>query len=232
MEYTRKSSDQLSVFLNYLALECQDGDRIPPLARLSSQLGVSIASLREQLEVARSMGIVEVHPKTGIRRVPYTFNKSVSSSLAYAVEVSPANFPAYSDLRRHIEAAYWHEAVIRLTPDDHFQLRALVQRAFEKLALTPPQIPQYEHRELHLIMYRRLGNNFVAGLLEAFWETYEAVGLDTLVEMDYLQRVWHYHHNIVEAICSGDYEAGFHTLREHMDLLNQRPKSPNNQKFE
>lgn len=232
MTETRKSSDQLSILLQYLAVECQDGLRIPPLAELSDHLGVSIASLREQLEVARSMGVIDIRPKTGMRRMPFTFGKTVSANLAYAIATSSSLFQAYSDLRRHIEATYWNEAVIRLTLDDHFRLKALVQSAFEKLAQSPPQNPQYEHRELHLLMYRRLGNVFVTGLLEAFWETYEAVGLDTLVEMDYLQRVWHYHNAIVEAICSGDYEAGFQALKEHMDLLSQRPKSLQNQKFE
>lgn len=232
MAKLKKSSDDLSPLLTYLAKGCTDGERIPSLTELADQLDISIATLREQLEAARLMGIVEVKPKTGIRRMPYTFRESVRSSLAYAVEITPAYFPAYADLRRHLEAAYWYEAVVRLTPDDHYQMKYLVRRAFEKLSLNPPQNPQFEHRELHLIMYRRLDNLFVTGLLETFWETYEAVGLDVIQEMDYLQSVWRYHQKIVDAICAGDYEAGFQALREHMDLLNQRPKIPNNQKFE
>lgn len=228
----KKSSDQLSVFMTYLAKECRDGERLPPLVDLATELGMSVATLREQLENARAIGVVEVKPKTGIRRVSYAFRDSVMSSLAYGIEAEPKNFSAFADLRQHIETAYWHEAVARLTPDDQAQLQSLVLRAFEKLALTPPQIPQVEHRELHLMMYRRLDNIFVTGLLEAFWKEYEAVGLDVFVEMDYIQRVWQYHQKMVDAICAGDYDVGFQIMAEHMDLLNRRPKNSFNQKFE
>lgn len=228
----KKSSDQLSVFMTYLAKECRDGERLPSLINLATELGMSVAALREQLEIARAMGVVEVKPKTGIRRVMYGFRDSVLSSLAYGIEAEPRNFSAFADLRQHIETAYWHEAVMRLTPDDQAHLKSLVLRAFEKLALNPPQNPQVEHRELHLMMYRRLDNIFVTGLLEAYWKEYEAVGLDVFVEMDYLQRVWQYHQKMVDAICAGDYDLGFHVMAEHMDLLNKRPKNSFNQKFE
>lgn len=228
----KKSSDQLSVFMSYLAKECRDGERLPPLTSLASDLGISVAALREQLEIARALGVVEIRPKTGIRRIPYAFRHSVVTSLAYGIEAEPGNFSAFADLRQHIEAAYWHEAVSRLTPDDHTQLQSLVRRAFERLALTPPQIPQQEHRELHLLIYRRLGNVFVTGILEAFWEEYEAVGLDVFVEMEYIQQVWQYHQKIVDAICAGDFEVGYHVLMEHMDMLNKRPKNSSYQKFE
>lgn len=128
--------------------------------------------------------------------------------------------------------AYWPEAVRRLSLEDHKYLKELIRRAYEKLAQQPPQIPQLEHRELHLIMYRRLENTFVTGLLEAYWEIYEAVGLAVYMDMDYLHRVWNYHEKIVDAICLGDFEVGYQVLTEHMDLLNQRPKMMAKQNFE
>ena len=79
-------------FLKYLAENANsnghaDHDRLPSLTDLSEELGVSISSLREQLEVARALGFVEVRPRTGIRRLPYTFGPSVSESLSYAIAV-------------------------------------------------------------------------------------------------------------------------------------------------
>ena len=70
-----------SAFLQYLTERTDaEGDRLPPLSELSQQLGVSIASLREQLEVARTLGVVEVRPKVGIRRLPYRFKPAVLTS--------------------------------------------------------------------------------------------------------------------------------------------------------
>ncbi len=220
---TEREFTELSEFMRYLARENADGDRLPALADLSTQLGVSIAKLREQLEVARALGLVEVRPQKGIRRQPYQFTPAVLKSLSYATAIEPDNFfHAFSDLRTHIEASYWHEAVRSLTADDHALLRGLIAQAMEKLEGQPIQIPHNEHRELHLSIYRRLNNPFVTGILEAYWEAYEAVGLNLYTDISYLKTVWEYHRQMVEAICSGDYDAGYHALIEHTDLIQQR----------
>ena len=59
-------------FIKYLA-NGNGGDRLPSLQELSAEHGVSISVLREQLQVARALGFVEVRPRTGIKRLPYTF---------------------------------------------------------------------------------------------------------------------------------------------------------------
>jgi len=198
-------------------------DRIPPLRELGARLGVSVARLREQLEVARTLGLVEVRPKTGIRRLPYSFLPAVRHSLAYALELDREYFTAFSELRIHVEAAFWREAIACLTSQDHQELRLLIERAWQKLRAERIQIPHQEHRELHLAIFRRLENPFVLGILEAYWEAYEAVGLNLYADYDYLQRVWEYHQRMVEAICAGDAEAGYQALVEHKDLLYHRP---------
>jgi DNA-binding FadR family transcriptional regulator len=73
---------------------------------------------------------------------------------------------------------------------------------------------------------------FVLGLLEAYWEMYEAVGLAVFADMAYLERVWQYHEKMVEAIGQGDFEAGFLALREHFNLLSQRSQPASGQHFD
>jgi DNA-binding FadR family transcriptional regulator len=200
--------------------------QLPSLSEVSKELGVSVALLREQLEVARAIGLVEVRPRTGIRRLPYSFLPAVRQSFSYALMVDAGYFMMYSDLRIHLEAAYWQDAASRLTPEDHLELKRLVVRAWEKLNGHPIEIPHPEHRQLHLGIYRRLGNPFVFGLLEAYWEAYEAVGLNLYTDIDYLQEVWRYHEQMVEAICDGDYDRGYAALIQHKDLLFHRPDTP------
>jgi DNA-binding FadR family transcriptional regulator len=214
-------NNTLSEFMQYLASHEQAEQSLPALTALSAELGVSVASLREQLEVARALGLVEVRPRTGIRRQPYSFSPAVRQSLQYALALDKNNFIAFADLRRHVETAYWHEAVKLLLPEDHNALQALLTRAWEKLRGTPIEIPHPEHRELHLIIYRRLNNPFVTGLLYAYWDAYETVGLNFFTDYNYLTEVWNYHQKMVDAICENDVEAGFKALTEHSDLINQ-----------
>lgn len=212
-----------SDFLNYLfENECQPGDRLPSLAELSESTGVSVGKLREQLEVARMLGLVEATPRRGIIRTTYDFLPPVRLSLLAALATERRHFDAFSSLRSHLELAYWDEAVALLEAADHAHLRALVARAWEKLDQPRIQIPYQEHRELHLAIFRRLNNPFVLGLLEAYWDGYEAVELNTYADYAYLRRVWEYHSRIVEAIAKGDSARGKQLLHEHMQLLTSR----------
>ena len=211
----------LSEFLQYLASHEQTEQSLPALTALSAELGVSVASLRDQLEVARALGFVEVKPRTGIRRQPYSFQPAVRQSLQYALALDKGNFIAFADLRRHIETAYWYEAVQLLTPEDHIALKALVARAWDKLRGSPIEIPHPEHRELHIAIYSRLNNPFVTGLLHAYWDAYESVGLNFFTDYNYLTEVWTYHQKMVDAICAQDFDAGYTALSEHSDLINQ-----------
>jgi DNA-binding FadR family transcriptional regulator len=218
-------NQQPSEFLNYLASRHNDGDagRVPPLSELSKELGVSVSVLREQLEAAQVLGLVEARPRTGIRRLPYSFYPAASHSLAYALRLDPRHFLNFADLRKRLEASYWYEAVNSLTPQDHAELQALVQRAWEKLRGQPVRIPHEEHRKLHLGIFRRLDNPFVLGLLEAYWEAYEAVGLNVFADYEYLQQVWTYHQQMVDAICAGDFQHGYQVLVAHAELIRQMP---------
>lgn len=214
----------ISEFLRYLASHPEADDKLPSLNDLSRELDISLASLREQLEVARALGFVEVRQKTGTRRLKYSFTPAVRQSLGYALALNNDYFRKFAEMRNHLEAAYWHEAVQLLTAEDKQELDALIKRAWDKIRGTPVQVPHEEHRKLHLMIFSRLDNPFVIGVLEAYWEAYEGVGLNVFAGgYEYLQEVWRYHQVMVESICSGSFEVGYEALVKHTDLLYHRP---------
>ncbi len=217
----------MSDFMRYLASTHGENtlDRLPALNKLSKHLGVSVSVLREQLEVAKALGLVEVRPRTGIRRLAYTFTPAVQQSLGFALELDTRNFIAYADLRNRLESSYWYPAVTSLTHSDHQELQGLVDKAWEKLYDNPIQVPHAEHRQLHLSIFRHLDNPFVWGILEAFWDAYETVGLSVFADYNHLHLAWDYHQKMVDAICAGDFEAGYHALVTHEDLLYHHPLS-------
>lgn len=219
MGTSRPNSD----FIKYiLDRGLQPGSRLPALGQMSQELGISVGKLREQMEVARSLGIVEVRPRTGIRCESYDFFPAIRASLLYALAIDRSHFDTFSDLRNHVESSFWHEAVARLQESDKVRLRQLMAGAWAKLKGHPIQIPHAEHRDLHLTIFSRLDNPFVKGLLEAYWEAYEAAELDVYSDYQYLQDVWTYHQKIVDAILSGERDAGQAALVEHTRLLRYR----------
>lgn len=218
------SRNNSSEFIEYLLSHTKENPEdmsLPSLNELSNSLGISVARLREQLEAAKTLGLVDVRPRTGIRLLPYSFYNSVWRSLSYAIELDYQYFGTFASLREHIELAYWNEAVQQLTEEDHQALKILINQAWEKLRGIPVRVPHEEHRELHLLIYRRLDNPFVLGILESYWSAYEAVGMSLYTDIKYLEDVWAYHEKMVNSICLGDFKAGYDALAQHADLLHQ-----------
>ena len=208
-------------YLHQMSKSNPEFDKLPALKDLSAELGLSISTLREQMGVAKALGLVDVRPRLGIRPLPYTFTPAVDASLCFAIKQDAGYFEDFVDLRRHLEYAYFPQAVKLLQESDHIELRNLVQNAWDKLHGSPVRIPHEEHRQLHLTIFNKLNNVFVTGLLEAYWDAYEAVGLNVYADIDYLEQVWTYHDQLAEAAIIRDESRGLEILREHFELMDR-----------
>ncbi len=216
-----------SDLLNYIVRHgFQPGDRLPTISELQDQenLGISVSKVREQLEVARALGLVEVRSKTGTRLKEYSFTPAARLSLFYALATDLRYFELFSEVRTHLEMAFWHEACALLAEADKQEMRGYVEAARAKLNESRVRIPHEEHRAFHLTIFKHLKNPFVLGLLEAYWDAYEAVELNRYIEYSYLQQVWDYHARILDAICAGDFDAAQKAFREHTQLLHHQPR--------
>ena len=202
------------------------GDRLPTIAELQNKdmLGLSTSKIREQLEVARSLGLVEVRSRTGMRLQDYDFAPAVRLSLFFALAQNPGNFELFSELRKHVEIAFWHEACERLTADDTAAMRNCIDEASRQLNGEWIHIPNQEHREFHMRIFRHLENPFVLGILEAYWDAYDAVELNRYADYAYLQEVWQYHERILNEICKGDFAAAQEAFIQHTQLLRHQPR--------
>ena len=70
-------------------------------------------------------------------------------------------------------------------------------------------------------LFHRLNNIFVTGLLEAYWDAYEAVGFNVYADIDYLEQVWQYHEQLADAAINKDKIRGLNILREHFALMDR-----------
>lgn len=209
-----------SEFLQYLIdKQVQGGHGLPPLSQISTELGISVGKLREQLEVARSLGYVTVRPRVGMQREPFSFSPAVFKSVLFGIGSGEASFEQFGQLRREVEASFWHEAVVQLTVEDKTKLQEIVACAWAKLRGEPVHVPNGEHCQLHLTIFSRLNNPFVTGLLEAYWDAYEASEWTRYARYEYWLEVWQYHERIVDALQAEEYERGRQLLIEHFSLL-------------
>ena len=212
-----------SEFLHYIVENgFVPGARLPSLHEISAELGVSIGKLREQLEGARVLGLVAARPRRGIECNSYSFTPAARASLMFGLATNERLFRDFSELRNAIESAFWQPAVQSLTEDDKQELNQYVSLAWHKLQQSRIQIPHQEHRAFHMTIFRRLDNLFATGLLEAYWDAYEAVELNLYADYDYLTEVWSYHQGIAAAIQRGEIENARALHEEHLLLLRTR----------
>jgi DNA-binding FadR family transcriptional regulator len=160
-----------------------------------------------------------------MRRLDYRFLPALRQTVGYAMALDEAYFEYFADLRKHVESAFWYEAVRLLNQEDHDRLKNIAASAWSRLKGSPVQIPHEEHKQLHLSIFSRLENPFVHDLLRAYWEAYEAVGLNLYTDYSYLQEVWQYHQIMVDSICAGNFDVGYRALLDHTDLIHHRPEA-------
>ena len=215
-----------SEFLHYIVKNgFAPGTRLPSLNEISAELGVSIGKLREQLEGARVLGLVAARPRRGIECNDYSFMPAARASLMFGLATDERLFLAFSELRNALESAFWEPAVQALTDEDKQELCRYVSLAWHKLQQNRIQIPHQEHRAFHMTIFKRLDNLFATGLLEAYWDAYEAIELNTYADYGYLTAVWGYHQRIAEAIQQGETVAAKALHEEHLLLLRTRGDS-------
>lgn len=218
--------------LDYLAEATQKHLLLPSIPEIGRQLGISTSAIREQLEVARQLGVVEIRPKTGMSLREFTLTPALMLGLNYSQKIDPFTFEQLSDLRKNLESAYWPEAAPLLTREEVARLEALVLQANQKIARTPIQVPKEEHRDFHLGIFQHLNNKLVLSVLESYWILYQSSDLNIYMDQAYLESVWNFHQKIVDALKARDFDRGHEALLNHMDLVKQIKKPELKQRFE
>lgn len=212
-----------SEFINYLvAHERHGSNRLPPLSKISEETHLGVGKLREQMAVARALGLINAAPRRGIEALSYDFLPAVRASLEAGMALDASCFQEFADLRVSLESSFWNDAVGSMTNEDLLQLEELCQTADAKLAGAPTEIPREEHREFHLTIFRNLGNPFVLALLTAYWDVYQTVAQKYYEDLSHLREIWIQHWEIVEALRNGDVDRSREQHIKHMRLLEER----------
>jgi DNA-binding FadR family transcriptional regulator len=200
----------------------QEPTKLPSLDQLAKQLGVSRGKLREDLIAAQVYGVVDMRPGDGTYVCPFDFYTAIRPLVLYSVALDKRHFGELYKVRASLELGFWQNAVQQLEESDYAEFDRILAAAERKLQGTPVEIPHQEHRDFHILIYSRLENPFVLGLLRAYWDAYEAVGLHRYFDLSYYQHMWSSHKAMIGSIRSGDYDTGREVLVQHFTLLEDR----------
>lgn len=218
--------------LSYLAIKAKQGKTIPSIAQLSEDLGLSTAAVREQLEVARQLELVDIKTKIGIQTRPFSLSPALCLILRYGMDIQPELIWEITSIRQHLELSYWQEAVVRLSHKDVEHLDEVIDLAMKKIQENPVVLPLEEHSEFHLSIYRPLNNSFLNGVLETYWQLSQESEYRMYSDQVYLENVWAYHQKIQQAIATKEYDVGYQALMTHFELVRTQKKAELKQRFE
>ena len=172
-----------SDFLNFIIRGgYRPGDRLPSIQELTddAHLDMSANKVREQLEVARMMGWVEVRSKRGTRIKEYAFTPAVRLSALYAMACGE-RFESFASLAQPCRSGLLERslrACSRMPTWTDMQACHRQRRSKAALAVRStspiPNIASFHHERYS----RHLDNTFVLGILEAYWDLYEEVAVN------------------------------------------------------
>ena len=220
-------SEKQADFIDYLLkFSIEKKENLPSINQIGKDLGLSTPCIREQIELARNLGLIQIQPRRGMTIMPYKFTPAVNKSLYYAIKSNIDYFNQFSLLRNQLEKVFFSEAVKLLNKKVLDEIKAIVENAMKKLSGNPIQIPHQEHRSFHLKIYERLENVFVKGLLESYWDVYELIGLDHFTDISYLEKVWKYHALIAKSIINEEFLKAYKLVEDHMNLIFEREQIP------
>ncbi|MDF1514613.1 MAG: FCD domain-containing protein [Anaerolineae bacterium] len=196
--------------------------KLPSIGTLAKELGISHGKLREDLLAAQAYGMVELRPGDGTYIRPFDFYAAIRPAVIYGIACDKHNFDKFYRLRAQVEVGFLEEAAKKLQPEDFEKLHKITRRAETKLNSQPIEIPHREHRIFHMLVFSRLNNPFVLGLLQAYWDGYETVELHRYFDISYYEQMWDYHKQIVSLLQSGDYQQSRKVLVDHFGILETR----------
>jgi DNA-binding FadR family transcriptional regulator len=221
--------DALPSILRYLVdrERCVKGkkSKLPPIGELAATLDISQGKLREELIAAEAFGIVEMRPGDGTYVRAFDFYSAIRAVTLYGIACDNAQFDRFYEMRSQLELAFLEQAARLLTEDDFARLHRILEEAEHRLKGRPVAIPHDEHREFHLLIFSRLANGFVQGVLKTYWEAYEIVGLHLYFDFSYFEKMWASHRTLVEQLEAQRYDEARATLTTHFDFLSARLQS-------
>lgn len=197
----------------------EPGDRLPSVSDLSSELGVSITSVRDALMQLEAVGLVDIRQGQGIfvnEIGPDFFTPRLSSMLL----LERSKLLDLVEVRRAIEAQCARLAAERRSDDNLRRLSEIMDRM--TAAIGDPDLYLREDLALHMVIAQISGNSIFPEILQLLRDLFvkelrATVGLPGAMETGYK-----HHRDIVMAIEDGDGQQAMEKMIEHLTYTEER----------
>ena len=188
------------------------GQKLPSENELALSLGVSRSAIREGLEALDAVGAVTTCQGKG-HFVSQCNTAIVMDSLAIVLRFDRQSLRDMLEVRKVLELESLSRAALLLAEDDFKALEEIIHR----MRLRVKGLSTYivEDMEFHSLLFRKLNNDVLLKILEAFWKLFGRVEEGTTHTLQQLTEGVSQHQAILTALRKGDKSRAEHLLRFH-----------------
>jgi DNA-binding FadR family transcriptional regulator len=185
---------------------------------MATEMGVSLASLREAMRALAALGVLETRQGVGTFVRAYDLSPIVEN-LSYSLILDRESFRELLELREAMELGLLEKAVMCIEEKDITELEGIVERMAD-----PPHREEADRR-FHEVLYRCLDNHLVTKIIDVFWKAVQYMIEQNMMLPTTVQRDWYRttHRQILDAVRVKNVEVAKAALRKHFDGLKQRP---------
>lgn len=199
--------------------DLQTGDALPSENELSKQLDVSRNLVREAVRGLEALGIVDIRRGSGLYVSSFSLEK-LMVNIDYSIHFELQELKELFTIRRALETGMVGDAIKVKTKEIEDELKTILDMIRIKAQKGQP-FPE-EDRRFHQCLFKKLKNQTLLRILDAFWLTLNKA--DQMIDIQDKDPLWTYefHIPIVEAFVKGDVEATRIAIQQHYANLEKR----------
>ena len=199
------------------------GDKIPSERELAADLRISRQSIREALNRAEVMGLIEVRQGEG-SFILSSVKKFLKPPLTLIIEKEAARIFDFLEIRKLVEGWCAEKAAIEATEEELEDMAGIL----DEMKKVVSKDKQWEELDLNLHMsFAKATHNVIAvHIMEALKSNFGPFFrfAKSMPRSEKIDVLWQHHYEIMMAIKQRDPEKAKNRVIEHLDFIEQKLK--------
>ncbi len=201
----------------------EPGDKIPSERDLAADLGISRQSVREALNRAEIMGLIEVRQGEG-SFILSSINKSLKPPLTIIIEEEAERIFEFLEIRKLIEGWCAEKAATEATIEDLENMEEIL----DEMKKVASKDKQWEELDLkfHLSFAKATHNVIAVHIMEALKANFRPFFkfAKSMPRSEKIDVLWQHHYEIFAAIKHRNPEAAQEKVIDHLNFIEEKLK--------
>ncbi len=199
------------------------GDKIPSERDLAADLGISRQSIREALNRAEVMGLIEVRQGEG-SFILSSINKSLKPPLTIIIEKEAERIFEFLEIRKLIEGWCAEKAAIEATSEDLENMEEILDK-MKKVASKDKQWEELDLK-LHLSFAKATHNVIAVHMMEALKTNFRPFFkfAKSMPRSEKIDVLWQHHYEIFTAIKHRNPKTAQKKVIDHLNFIEEKLK--------